>query len=651
MRKTRFFSFFMLALLLSINTSFAQKSLKEANKAFDTENYFDAITLYKKAASKDKNVKAEAYYKVAECYRIISNVKMAEPWYDRAIKAGYAEPSAILKYADILRSAERYDEAIEQYNSYLAKMPDDQQAKNAIEGCKLSKEWKNGETRYKVENMKVFNSRNSDYAPTLYKNNGIVFTSSREDATGKKVDGRTGEEYSDLFESYIDAKTGKWSAPKILEGTVNSPYNEGASCFNKAGSIMYFTLCSNKEGRCKIVTSKKQGANWSEPQTLGLFGDTTTVGQPYLSQDEKTLYFVATNAVGGLGGRDIWMVSKEKANWGQPVNLGATINTVNDELFPFLNKDGMLYFASNGHPGMGGLDLFVSKPANGAWSKPENLLPPFNSGGDDFGYVSNAKRDKGFFSSNRDGGRGGDDIWQWILTPLEFTLSGFVRDDSTGKAIARAEIKLIMQDSTYIDTITDVNGKYSFKLKENVAYTVMANKKEYFGATGEVSTVGQEFSKAYTLDLNLKAIPKVEITLKDILYDFNSDVLREESKVSLNTLVKIMKDSPNLKIGIYSHTDSRGSDEYNLELSQRRAQSVVNYLVSQGLSKDRLLAKGFGETQLLNKCANGIECTEQEHEVNRRTTFKVLSTDYKGTIIYKRVTGQEERTEGSNEQF
>lgn len=627
-------------LALSPLPSLAQMS--SGDKAFVLENYYLAIDSYKKAI-KSKEKKALATFKVAECYRLMNDNKLAESWYARAIKAGYVEPELYINYAGVLRGMEKYDDAIEQYNAYLGLNPTDSRAKWLMESCKLAKTWMNTSSRYEVNNMRVFNSRQSDYALALYKNNGVILSSTREDATGKKVYGRIGEDFSDLFESTVDRR-GKWSKLQVIEGEVNSAFNEGTATVNRTGTIMYFTRCSSKTGECKIYMARKAGTKWSQVELVEIFGDTINVGQPSLSKDQKKLFFVADNAEGGLGGKDIWFMNKGRGTtWEAPINLGPSINTEYDEMFPYIHEDdNTLYFASDGHPGMGGLDVFVADGTGTEWEQPVNMKYPINSGADDFGFIANARKDKGFLSTNRPGGRGSDDVWQWVLTPLQFNLSGMVFDDSTRRPLSGAEVKLIMEDSSYIESITDNKGMYTFRLREGLAYLVEVTRKDYFGEDTSLTTKGLEESKDFVINIPLKLVPIEEITLNDILYAFNSDELTPESKQNLRVLIDMMKKSENLIIAINAHTDSRGSDEYNLDLSQRRAQSVVNYLIENGIDSARLQAKGYGETQLLNECSNGVKCSDEEHQLNRRTTFKVLSTDFKGIIKYRRVTGEEE---------
>lgn len=643
-RSLSLFCLILVMVLASPVRSLAQMS--SGDKAFAVQNYFLAIDSYKKAI-KSKEKKALATFKIAECYRLMNDNKLAESWYARAIKAGYEEADVFLNYAGVLRGMEKYDEAIEQYNTYLGLNPSDTKAKWLLESCKLAKTWMNTPSRYEVNNMKVFNSRQSDYGLALYKNNGVIISSTREEATGKKLYGRIGEDFSDLFESTVDRR-GKWGKLQVLTGDVNTGFNEGTATVNKNGTIMYFTRCSSKTGECKIYMSRKAGNNWSKAEVVKVFGDTVNVGQPSLSKDQKKLYFVADNAPGGQGGKDIWFMNKSRGdNWDEPINLGPQVNTESDEMFPYIHEDdNTLYFASDGHPGMGGLDVFYAEGSGTEWAQPVNMKFPINSGADDFAFIANARKDKGFLSTNRPGGRGSDDIWQWVLTPLQFNLSGQVYDDSTRKALSGAEVKLIfVEDKSYIEAITDNRGMYTFKLREGVDYKIEVTRKEYFGDDTSLTTKGLEVSKDFVINIPLKAVPIEEVTLNDILYDFNSDKLTAKSKENLKVLIDMMKKSENLIIAINSHTDSRGSDEYNLDLSQRRAQSVVNYLIENGIDSMRLQAKGFGETQLLNRCKNGVNCSDEEHQLNRRTTFKVVSTDFKGIIKYRRVTGNEEKEE------
>ena len=630
-------------LLLGSGQAYAQKALTEADMAYKFEQYFESAKLYQKALGKVKGAKkGEVTFKVAESYRLSGQPRQAEGWYERAISNGYNEPSVVLQYADILKQNANYDKAIQEYNAYLGAKPGDKRGTDGVASSQTAKAYIEHPTRYKVTNFSVMNSDKNDFSPMFYKKNGLVFGSSRDEATGKRTYDRTGEKFTDLWIAYQDKK-GNWSKPTMLEGLVNTDNHEGSPTFSKNGSIMYFTGCDRKTGGCKVYMSKRQGTGWDAPQMIPLFGKDSTivVGSPVLSDDEKSLYFVAYNAPGGLGGHDIWVVKKSKGGWDDPVNLGPGVNTSGEEMTPYITKDNMLYFSSNGHLGMGGLDVFSAKGQGTTWADVQNLKYPINSPGDDMNFVIDAKKENGYVVSNREGARMYD-LYTVVLPPLVYAVAGTIIDDSTKKPIAGANVQLILPDSTYQEVTTKTNGSYSFKIKADQDYRLVANRNKYFGNSGSVSTKNEQESKNYTVDINLRPIPETVITLRDILYDLNSAALKDESKTSLDQMVGLLKNTPNLRVAINSHTDSRGRADSNIALSQRRALSVVRYLTANGIDSARLVAKGYGETKLLNKCADGVECTEEEHAVNRRTEFEILSSDYKGKIIYKRVTGNDD---------
>ena len=614
------------------------------DKMYKIQQYFVAIDYYKKAI-KNKDEKGKATFQVAQCYRLMNDYRQAVSWYARAEKAGFKEPELYAQHAFVLRALDRFDEATEQYALHLEAAPDDARVKWDRETCVMASGWKKTPTKHEVKNMRVFNTRESDYFLTLFRKNGVIITSNREEASGKKLFNRIGERYSDFFESTVDAK-GKWSKPATLEGDINTPGNDGTASINEAGTTMYFSRCTIKKGDCKIYVVQRAGTKWGTPEPISVFGDTILVSHPSLSHDQTKLFFTADGAEGGYGGKDIWYMNRAGDQWEDPINLGPQVNTESDEMFPYIHADGQtLYFASDGHPGMGGLDIFAVKGSGTEWSDPENLMFPVNSGADDFGFIANTRKDKGFLVSNRTGGRGSDDIYQWSLPPIEIDLDGTIYDDSTGKPIAFAEVRLFMKDSTYKDTKTDKKGQYSFRLKPDFEYKIQASKFDYIDHDTTMNTLGVEESKKFRADLWLMRVPLDEIIIGDIVYDFDSDQLKPQSLGSLDSLVRFLNRASNLSISLNSHTDSRGSDAYNQDLSQRRAESVVRYLIAQGIDSARLVPAGFGETKLLNRCGNGVRCSDAEHELNRRTTFKVIGTDFRGIIKYRRVTGDLELEE------
>lgn len=400
---------------------------------------------------------------------------------------------------------------------------------------------------------------------------------------------------------------------------------------------------------CSIYTAGKSGQNWGEPELIAVAQDTFTVGHPAISDDDNTLVF-ASNIPGGQGGKDLWYITYDKKakTWSQPVNLGPEINTPYDEMFPYIRDNGELYFASNGHPGMGGLDLFKAKSKGiNQWGNPENLKAPMNSEANDFGIVFEEGQNRGMFTTSRSGGKGGDDIWEFYLPEIVFALEGVVRDIETQKPIAGAKVKLIGTDGLSAEMLTDESGAFSFKengdaryINPNTSYSLVVEKEKYLSAKGKETTVGHESSMNFFHEYELQPM-QGPIKLPLILYAYNSADLLPESKDSLNYLYNIMVDNPNIVIQLRSHTDFRGKDAYNEKLSQRRAQSCVDYLIKEkGVAPDRIVAKGMGEkeplkmpdgTLLDEKYINALKSEEEKeaaHQRNRRTDFKVLRDDY-----------------------
>lgn len=660
MNMKRLFSLMALLVCFSLST-FAQKNYKQdADVAFSGFKYYQAIDLYKKAYTKEKSkeVKSEILFKIAECYRLKEDGTQAAVWYNKAITAKYPDPVAILYVADIYKAQGKYEEAIVEYNKYKAANPSDKRADEGVKSCEQAKEWKDNPTRFVVNPMPLLNSEDYDFSPVFSdkKNTEIYFTSTRQGSAGSEVSDVTGMNFSDIYMSKRDKK-GKWSEPVVLNETVNSPASEGAACLNERRNMIYFTRCgvqSKGVMGCSIYTAKKAGQKWGDAEVIAVAQDTFTVGHPAISSDDMTLVF-ASNIPGGQGGKDLWYITYDKKakTWSEPTNLGSEINTPGDEMFPFIRDNGELYFASNGHMGMGGLDLFKaqSKGIN-QWTSVENLQYPLNSPANDFGIVFEPGQDRGFFTTSREGGKGGDDIWEFYLPPMLFSLEGVVKDVETEKPLANAKVKLVGTDGSSAEALTDENGNFSFVengaaryINPNTSYSLLVEKEKYLNAKGKETTVGLEKSKKFFHEYALQPM-QGPIKLPLILYEFNKADLLPESKDSLNYLYHIMMDNPNIVVQLRSHTDFRGSNAYNQKLSQRRAQSCVDYLVKEkGIPADRIVAKGMGETEPLEvkkadgsvdfvlneKYINALKTEEEKeaaHQKNRRTDFKVLRDDY-----------------------
>ena len=635
----------------------AQKNFKqEADVAFSGNKFYKAIEMYKKAYTKEskKEVKSEILFQIAECYRGKNDGKQAAVWYGKSIKAKYDDPIAIFYIAEIYKSQGKYEEAITQYGKYKAAKPSDKRADVGIESCELAKKWQSEPSRIVVNPMPLINSEDYDFSPVFAdkKNMELYFTSMRQGGAGEEVSYVTGMNFSDIYRTKRDKK-GKWSEPVVLNEAVNSPASEGASCLNKKRNVMYFTRCGIEAKGimgCSLFWSKKQGQKWGEPEVIPITEDTFRVGHPAISPDDKVLVF-ASNMPGAQGGKDLWYITYDKKGktWSQAVNLGSEINTPGDEMYPYIRNDGELYFSSNGHKGMGGLDLFKAASTGvNQWSGIENLQVPMNSASDDFGIVFEGDKDRGFFTTGREGGKGGDDIWEFYLPPMLFSLEGIVKDVETQKALANAKVKLIGTDGSSNETMTDENGNFFFVengpnryLNPETSYSLVVEKENYLITKGKETTVGLEGSKKFWHEYSLQPFKDVVIKLPLIEYKSAKWDLQDQYKDSLNYLYDIMTENPTLIIQLRSHTDHVGQTKYNQNLSQKRAQSCVDYLVKEkGIHAARIKAIGMGENEPI-KGAGGVVLTKayidklktkEEKDValqrNRRTDFKVIGDDF-----------------------
>ena len=658
----------MLILLLSITFAplFSQKrTLKKADAAFNTGEYFAATEMYEKAFEKlsTKPQKAEVSFKLGECYRIMNNTKKSRKWYKKAVKYKCKSPYAPLYYADALKMLGKYDEARVQYENFKKLLPDDERGENGITACDYIAEWTEEPSGYIIGEIKEINSKFSDFSPSFGRSKSeLYFTSTRESAKGKDPSDITGESYADMFIATKDRK-GKWSTPVPVEGPINSTGSEGASVLINEGATIYYTSCKQEENAntgCQIYKSKKSPSGWSEGQRVEIVRDSSiSIGHPAVNKDETVMYFVSEDTLmnkAGKGGKDIWKTQRASANdkWGKPVNLGDKINTKGDEMFPFIRNDGVLFFASNGQPGIGGLDIFKAEPKGNSWLV-TNLKTPVNSPANDFGITFYEDKLEGYFTSAR---KGNDDIYLFKNPPLVFTLKGKVISTKNEEALPGATIKLT-SPSGYESEITSASdGTFRFNLEPKTDYTIIASKKEFLMASVHEST--KPFVESKTLEVFLSLVP-IEtgkfFELPNIEYNYDEATLRPESMVSLDKLVETLTLNGNLTIELAANTDFRGTDEKNDKLSADRANSVVNYLISKGIKKDRLTAVGYGERnpkkidfetkngrRILSKYKflkagdvltedfiNHLETEEQKetaHQLNRRTEFKVLKDDY-----------------------
>jgi len=649
---------FTLLIIVTLQDTSAQKRRGErAYDAYNAGEYFDAIDEFKNTYSKtkksDKESRAEFIFMIAECYRLVNDPRNAETWYKLAVKSSYSRPEAQFWLASTLKKNGKYQQAIEEFRNYKQVAPADSKADQEIRACELALEWQRNPESYTVEEIKELNSKEADFSPAFGRDDfGVVyFTSSRDDAAGNKTHGATGQGFTDIFESRLDKKS-KWSIP-VPADVINSEFEDGTPFIISEFKEIYFTRCEagkREEKGCVIMFSKKSGDSWSEPENLEILPDSLVAAHPALSPDGLTLYFVSDMARGS-GGKDIWKVNRTAGgqSWSDPVNLGPDINTAGDEVFPYMRDENTLYFSSDGLIGMGGLDIFkATVQPDGSWTV-QNMKAPINSSSDDFGIVFENENEKGIFSSTRKG-RGNDDLYSFEFPPLKFSVTGLVKDEKTGTAIQGSTVQLIASDGSNLQAETGAGGDFKFALKPDVDYIFLASRRGYLNGKEKETTKGQEKSRDFMVTINLTAID-MPIELPNIFYDFNKWDLRPESMVSLDKLVETLNDNPNATIELMSHTDSRDTEAYNQELSQKRAQSVVQYLIDKGIEAERLSAKGYGESNpkivdaaisaqspflktgatLTEQYINSLSGDEQKeiaHQINRRTEFRVLRTDY-----------------------
>lgn len=628
---------------------------RDAILSQDIGEYYKAIEKYKKARKKEKNRQRRiAYsYNIAECYRTIGLYDYAAQNYKFAIRLGYPDNMALLHYADMLRITQKFEEATETYRTYLDSVPGDQRALDGLKAMRQTQEWVANPTRHIINPIKEINSRESDFAPVFVggRDNEIIFTSTRKGATGKRQSMITGQMYADLFRANFGVQRQKWQKPTLLDETmmINTSDEEGAATLSASGEEMIYTRSRYDKTQSmgtELYSTSQSRSSWSEPIKLEIVGDSIIAAHPALHPDGTILYFVS-DMPGGQGGKDIWMATSEGGSYGKPVNMGSVVNTSGDEMFPFVRDNGELYFASNGHIGMGGLDLFVAnKNEENQWVV-ENMGSPVNSSADDFGIAFVTGENQGMFTSNRKGSRG-DDIYSFVVPPKIYQFEARILNKETNSKLDGATVRVIGTDGTNLK-VRAKNGRFKMKLKPETEYVFAAFKDGFLRDKAAANTIGLEDSKDFRYELFLTPTD-APIKVENINYEFGSWELLEGSKVALDTLVQILAFNPTITIELMAHTDHVGSDQFNFDLSQKRAQSVVDYLIEKGINPQRLVAKGYGETwpkTVTRKLAKQhdflkrndelteefiVKLPEAQQEIargiNRRTEFRVLSTDF-----------------------
>jgi peptidoglycan-associated lipoprotein len=651
----------------TIETASGQYAMKQADAQAGLYNYARAVPLYEKAYG--KKTTSEAARGLAESYRLMNNYTAAEPWYAKLVAMPDHTPADELHYAGILMSNSKYAEAKQVLDSFLSKDASHTIAANMRKGCDSASKWQPAPVKGALENMQELNSSWSDWS-TAFHNGTIVFASDRPYDTryqksnpgrsgiNKKYYGWTGYNYLHLYESNgLDS-----AAAKMLGSNINGDYHSASVSYSNNGKFYYAVTgllkdrssFLGKDGPYTLnvmIVEQQWDANNSTWRQSALFPYNGifeySLGDPYITPDGSTIYFVSTKGDNNMGGTDIFYSTlDENGKWRIPVNMGPEINTAGNERTPIFAKDGTFYFASDGRPGMGALDIYkaVKTGNDGSWQV-TNMRSPVNSAQDDF--APSFDSTVLYFSSNRTGGKGSDDIYRFIaFKVLEFSLSGKVQDLQTAVRLPGAEVTLHnKQTGASEKAVTDENGNYHFTLDSLSNYELSVAKTGFTAVTGvNITTNGLTESTALLRDITMEmppppkpVEPKKEIRfgqmtilvnqpieMKGIRFGVNKADITPSAAAELNNLVKLLKDNPTLKIELSSHTDARGNDGYNMKLSQRRAESTLRYLVSKGIDRKRLVAKGYGESQLLNRCANNVPCTEEEHSINRRTAFTIL---------------------------
>ncbi|MEM9990732.1 MAG: OmpA family protein [Bacteroidota bacterium] len=634
--------------------------VRDGYMAHDRKQYDRAVPMlksdYKKAKSRLE--KGKIAYLIADAYRNTNDMTDAINWYRIAYDNQYGT-DALKGYAQALKQDEQYEAAIQAFRDLGIEIGSPYEYRREIKACELAQTWKKAPFKVYEVSTATFNSTQSDYAPTLYKNDQLVFTSDRSSATGEDTYEWTGNAFSDIF---MASKNG--TAATRFDEPINSAANEGTLVFNEDFTEAYFTRCIG-QGRadqyCKLMMSKAIGDTWSVPKELKFVKERINYSSPSISSDGSQLYF-SCNDPEGWGGYDIWVAERSKDGWGVPRILGRSINTEGDELFPTIEQD-TLYFSSDYHPGMGGLDIFKTYRLNGRWTAAENLKTPINSASDDFGYIidkeaiadSEQIEYRGYFTSSRPTGKGKDDIYQFtklVLPPpppvdttktivYQMKLEVYVLEkiyenpnDPSSKMLGRkplsnADVQIVFGKNAKKTRTTNEQGYLSLALKEATDYALLGSKEGYLSNQTSFSTKGiardpEQPERRFEVELVLdKIFQNQEIVLENIYYDFDKSEIRADAQPTLDQLAEVLQLNPNIAIELASHTDCQGSNSYNERLSQARAEAAVRYLTSRGIDAERMRAKGYGETALLIDCICA-RCTEQEHQRNRRTTFKIV---------------------------
>lgn len=654
MKKTLFF----LMILWLVTSCGADRNLHRGEKFLALGEYYDAANefrqAYQKTPAKERTKRGQIARKMAICYdKSLQSSRALAAWRN-AIRYQQADTADRLAFAQMLMKNGNYREAEEQFRVVLDSLPNDKLARDGLFAARKAPDIKQLGSRYTVKRMEVFNSRRADYCPVLFGDeyDQLYFTSTRNEAQGDELSGITGTKPGDIFYSQKDDK-GKWSKPEDVSGGVNTAYDEGACCFSVDGREMFLTQCVTDPSYpryAQIVKSNRSDAAWSKATEVKLTGDTlSSYAHPAISPDGEWLYFTS-DMPGGKGGLDIWRVRITPAGYGGVENLGEPVNTPGDEAFPTFRPNGDLYFSSNGHPGLGGLDIFIAKVGKDGRYHLSHPGYPLNSQGDDFGMTFEGPYNRGFFSSNRGDARGWDHIYSFVNPEIMQTVKGWVYE-MDGYELPAAQVYVVGDDGTNEKMSVHSDGSFTKVLDPGVSYLFLATCKGYLNHQEQVKAlVNPKESRDTTLQFALANISAPTL-IDNIFYDFDKATLRDSSKTALDQLVALLKENPHVTIELSAHCDYKGSAEYNKRLSQRRAEAVVAYLIAHGIAADRLTPVGYGKERpkkikkkltekykwlkegdvLTEDFIRGLKDKKKDeicNQLNRRTEFSVLRTTY-----------------------
>ena len=655
-------------LLMLVACSNEGIAFKKAEQSYAIGEYYAASINYKKSYSrcspKERDKRAVRAFMMGECYRRIGYTQKAIAAYQNAIRYNIPDSLMYLHIARQQLKAGQYKQASQNFTKFLELNPESELARNGLLSCELGPQWKAAPNQYQVKKEALFNSRRSDYSPLLVGEDAdqLVLSSTRKESEGDDISGITGTKFGDLFFSKKNEQ-GKWQAVDAIGGEVNTVYDEGAPCLSPDGKTMYFTRCSSDPDYpryAEIWKSQRSDASWSKPTKCEITRDTlTSYAHPAVSPDGQWLYFVS-DMPGGEGGLDIWRTRILDSGFAGMENVGRPINTAGDEMFPSFRPNGDLYFSSDGHPGMGGLDIFIAHEDSVLGTTVENQQYPLNSSADDFGMTFENVHNRGFFSSSRNDGKGWEHIFSFECPEIIQTVTGWVYEKD-GYELPEALVYMVGNDGTNLKLSVKGDGSFTQVLKPGVDYVLLGTCKGYLNVKNEIRVEQAEESEEYTLQFPLPPI-NVPVLIDNIFYEFDRADLTPESTEALDKLVGMMNENPNITIELSAHCDYRGNDAYNQRLSQRRAESVVRYLIQHGIAEDRLTAVGYGESRpkvitkklaetLLASDSVKVEVQENDtltedyilavddeeqqevlHALNRRTEFRVLRTTYGTTL-------------------